>query len=198
MNTGQIVFSQVTDYIPMHSFRSCVKRYQGNRKIKSFTCHDQYMRMAFAQMTFRESLRDIEACLKAQKKKLYHMGIQGTVARNTLANANKVRDWRIYADFAQSLIKTAKRLYRGEEFNLDLDNTVYALDSSTIDLCRLNIFPWAEFRATKAAIKLHTLLDLRGNIPFFIGITDGSLGQPKIDTPADQPIRGIRAHMTAQ
>jgi len=174
MNTGQIVFSQVTDYLPMHSFRSCVKRYQGNRKIKSFTCHDQYMCMAFAQMTFRESLRDIEACLKAQEKKLYHMGIQGTVARNTLANANKVRDWRIYAEFAQSLIKTARQLYRGDELDLELDNTVYALDSSTIDLC-LNIFPWAEFRATKAAIKLHTLLDLRGNIPAFIHITDGKV-----------------------
>jgi hypothetical protein len=130
--------------------------------------------MAFAQMTFRESLRDIEACLKAQEKKLYHMGIQGTVARNTLANANKVRDWRIYADFAQSLIKTARQLYRGAELDLELNNTVYALDSSTIDLC-LNIFPWAEFRATKAAIKLHTLLDLRGNIPAFIHISDGKV-----------------------
>jgi hypothetical protein len=130
--------------------------------------------MAFAQMTFRESLRDIEACLKAQEKKLYHMGIQGTVARNTLANANKVRDWRIYADFAQSLIKAARQLYRGDELDLELDNTVYALDSSTIDLC-LNIFPWAEFRATKAAIKLHTLLDLRGNIPAFIHISEGKV-----------------------
>ena len=174
MNTGQIVFSQIIDHLPMHSFRSCVKRYHGNRKIKSFSCLDQYLSMAFAQMTFRESLRDIEACLKAQKKKLYHMGIQGTVARNTLANANKVRDWRIYADFAQSLITIARRLYSGDEFDLDLENTVYALDSSTIDLC-LSVFPWAEFRKSKAAIKLHTLLDIRGNIPTFIHITDGKV-----------------------
>ena len=158
----------------MHSFRRCVKRYQGNRKIKSFSCLDQFLVMAFAQMTFRESLRDIEACLKAQEKKLYHMGIQGTVARNTLANANKVRDWRIYADFAQALIAIARRLYSGDEFDLDLKNTVYALDSSTIDLC-LSVFPWAPFRKSKAAIKLHTLLDIRGNIPTFIHITDGKV-----------------------
>ena len=174
MNTGQIVFSQITNHLPMHSFRRCVKRYHGNRKIKSFSCLDQYLVMAFAQMTFRESLRDIEACLKAQEKKLYHMGIQGTVARNTLANANKVRDWRIYADFAQSLIAIARRLYSGDEFDLDLKNTVYALDSSTIDLC-LSVFPWAPFRKSKAAIKLHTLLDIRGNIPTFIHITDGKV-----------------------
>ena len=174
MNTGQIVFSQIINHLPMHSFRRCVKRYQGNRKIKSFSCLDQFLVMAFAQMTFRESLRDIEACLKAQEKKLYHMGIQGTVARNTLANANKVRDWRIYADFAQALIAIARRLYSGDEFDLDLKNTVYALDSSTIDLC-LSVFPWAPFRKSKAAIKLHTLLDIRGNIPTFIHITDGKV-----------------------
>jgi len=174
MNSGQIVFSQVITHLPMPAFRRCVKRYRGNYKIKSFTCLDQYLCMAFAQMTFRESLRDIEACLRAQKSKLYHMGIRSTVSRNTLANANKTRNWQIYADFAQTLIQTARRLYIDEEFNFELENTAYALDSSTIDLC-LSVFPWAHFRKTKAAIKLHTLLDLRGNIPTFIHITDGKL-----------------------
>jgi transposase len=174
MNYGKLVFSQVTDHLPITTFRKCVKRYRGDYKIKSFTCLDQYLCMAFAQMTFRESLRDIEACLRAQKSKLYHMGIRGTVSRNTLANANKTRDWRIYADFASSLIQTARRLYVDEKFHFELENTVYALDSSTIDLC-LSVFPWAHFRQTKAAIKLHTLLDLRGNIPTFVHITDGKL-----------------------
>ena len=174
MNYGKLVFSQVTDHLPITTFRKCVKRYRGDYKIKSFTCLDQYLCMAFAQMTFRESLRDIEACLRAQKSKLYHMGIRGTVSRNTLANANKTRDWRIYADFASSLIQTARRLYVDEKFDFELENTAYALDSSTIDLC-LSVFPWAHFRQTKAAIKLHTLLDLRGNIPTFVHITDGKL-----------------------
>lgn len=174
MHTGRLVFSQVIDHLPLYTFRKCVNRYQGNYKVKSFLCLDQYLCMAFAQMTFRESLRDIEACLRAQKSKLYHMGIRSGVSRNTLANANKIRDYRIYADFAQSLIQTARRLYIDEEFDFELKNTVYALDSSTIDLC-LNVFPWAHFRKTKAAIKLHTLLDLRGNIPTFIHITDGKL-----------------------
>jgi transposase len=174
MNYGKLVFSQVTDHLPITTFRKCVKRYRGDYKIKSFTCLDQYLCMAFAQMTFRESLRDIEACLRAQKSKLYHMGIRGTVSRNTLANANKTRDWRIYADFASSLIQTARRLYIDEKFDFELENTAYALDSSTIDLC-LSVFPWAHFRQTKAAIKLHTLLDLRGNIPTFVHITDGKL-----------------------
>jgi hypothetical protein len=174
MHTGRLVFSQVMDYLPMHTFRQCVNRYQGNRKIKNFSCLDQFLCMAFAQLTYRESLRDIEVCLRAQHKKLYHMGIRGGIARNTLANANKIRDWRIYADLAQSLITTARDLYINEDLGLDLDNTVYALDASTIDLC-LSVFPWATFRQTKAAIKLHTLLDLRGNIPTFIHISDGKL-----------------------
>jgi len=148
--------------------------YDGNRKVKSFTCLDQFLCMAFAQLTYRESLRDIEACLRAQRHKLYHMGIRGGISRNTLANANKVRDWRIYADFAQALIRIARHLYVDEGFAVDLDNTAYALDASTIDLC-LSLFPWAPSRRTKAAVKLHTLLDLRGNIPTFIHISDGKL-----------------------
>jgi transposase len=174
MNTGKLVFSQVIDHIPMHTFRDCVQRYQGNYKIKYFTCLDQYLCMAFAQITFRESLRDIEACLRSQKNKLYHMGIRGPISRNTLSNANKIRDWRIYADLAQALISIARRLYINEDFDVELEQTAYALDSSTIDLC-LTVFPWASFRQTKAAIKLHTLLDLRGNIPTFIHISDGKV-----------------------
>ena len=174
MYTGRLIFSQVMDYLPKHIFRQCVNRYHGNRKIKNFTCLDQFLCMAFAQLTYRESLRDIEVCLRAQHNKLYHMGIRGGIARNTLANANKTRDWRIYADLAQSLITTARDLYINEDLGLDLDNTVYALDASTIDLC-LSVFPWATFRQTKAAVKLHTLLDLRGNIPTFIHITDGKV-----------------------
>ena len=174
MHIGKIVFSQVIEHLPMHTFRRCVQRYDGNHKIKSFSCLDQFLCMAFAQLTYRESLRDIEACLRAQREKLYHMGIRGGISRNTLANANKVRDWRIYADFAQALIKIARPLYAEEDLGLDLDNTVYALDASTIDLC-LSVFPWALFRSTKSAVKLHTLLDLRGNIPTFIHISDGKL-----------------------
>ena len=174
MNLGRTIFSQIIDHMPLHTFRQCVHRYQGNRKIKSFTCFDQYLCMAFAQLTYRESLRDIEACLRAQQNKLYHMGIRGRVSRNTLANANKVRDWRIYADFAQLLIYTARELYINDDFGVELEETVYALDSTTIDLS-LSVFPWACFRQTKAAIKLHTLLDLRGNIPTFIHISDGKL-----------------------
>ena len=174
MYTGKLVFSQAMDHLPQHTFRRCVQRYNGNHHVKSFTCQDQYRSMAFAQLTYRESLRDIEACLKAQQNKLYHMGIRSRVARSTLAEANEKRDWRIYADFAQSLIQTARRLYIDEDLGLDLDNTVYALDATTIDLC-LSVFPWAHFRQTKAAIKLHTLLDLRGSIPTFIHISDGKL-----------------------
>ncbi len=170
MNTGKIIFSQVTDHLPLHEFRRCVARYRGHYKVKSFSCLDQYLCMAFAQLTYRESLRDIEACLRAQQAKLYHMGIRGAVSRNTLANANEKRDWRIYADFAQTLIATARRLYAEDSFGVDLDETVYALDATTIDLC-LTLFPWAPFQRSKAAIKLHTLLDLRGNIPAFIHIT---------------------------
>lgn len=172
MATGKLVFSQVIDHLPLHTFRQCVKRYQGNRKVKSFTCLDQFLCMAFAQLTYRESLRDIEACLRAQSNKLYHMGIRSQVSRNTLANANKIRDWRIYADLAHNLIPVARDLYQNEDFGIELDQTVYALDATTIDLC-LSLFPWAEFRQTKSAIKLHTLLDLRGSIPTFIYISDG-------------------------
>ena len=174
MHIGKIVFSQVMEHLPMHTFRRCVQRYGGNHKVKSFSCLDQFLCMAFAQLTYRESLRETEICLRAQSEKLYHMGIRGGISRNTLSNANKVRDWKIYADFAQALIKIARPLYAKEDLGLDLDNTIYALDASTIDLC-LSVFPWALFRSTKSAVKLHTLLDLRGNIPTFIHISDGKL-----------------------
>ena len=172
MNTGKLVFAQVMAHLPLTTFRRCVARYGGEYKVKHFTCLDQYLCMAFAQLTYRESLRNIEACLRSQAAKLYHMGFRSTVARNTLANANAVRDWRIYADFAQSLISIARRLYANDSFGIDLADTVYALDATTIDLC-LSVFPWAPFRSTKAAVKMHTLLDLRGNIPSFIHISDG-------------------------
>lgn len=174
MNVGKLVYSQITDHLPLHSFRRHVNRYQGDRYVKQFRCLDQYLVMAFAQLTFRESLRDIEACLGTQQSKLYHMGIRSTVSKSTLADANESRDWRIYADFAQSLIRIARPLYVDDDLGLDLDNTVYALDASTIDLC-LSVFPWALFRTTKSAVKLHTMLDLRGNIPTFIHISDGKL-----------------------
>jgi hypothetical protein len=174
MNTGKLVFAQVMSHLPLTTFRRCVARYDGEHKVKHFTCLDQFLCMAFAQLTYRESLRDIEACLRSQSAKLYHMGFRSTVSRNTLANANTVRDWRIYADFAQSLIGIARPLYVDEPFGVDLSETVYALDATTIDLC-LSVFPWAPFRSAKAAIKLHTLLDLRGNIPSFIHISDGKM-----------------------
>ena len=179
MYTGKLIFSQLMDHLPMHTFRGCVRRYQGDRWVKSFSCLDQYRCMAFAQLTYRESLRDIEVCLRAQSSKLYHMGIRGNVSRATLADANERRDWRIHADFAQRLIHTARRLYMDEDLGLELDNTVYALDASTIDLC-LTLFAWADFRKTKAAVKLHTLLDLRGSIPSFIHISDGKLHDVKV------------------
>ncbi len=171
MNSGRTMFSQLMDFVPVHDFRQCVKRYNGNYKIKSFSCWDQYLCMAFAQLTYRESLRDIQACLRAAQTKLYHLGIRGKVSRNTLANANQVRDWRIYADFAQ-IIATARRLYTGESFGMELDQTVYALDATIIDLC-LSLFPWAQFRKNKGAIKLHTLLDLKGSIPTVVIVTHG-------------------------
>jgi hypothetical protein len=174
MFTGKLVFAQAMNHLPLHTLCRCVQRYGGNRYIKSFSCQEQFRCMAFAQFTYRESLRDIEACLNAQGSKLYHMGIRSSVARSTLADANEKRDWRIYADFAQSLIQIARRLYVGEDLGLELDNTVYALDATTIDLC-LSVFPWAHFQQTKAAVKLHTLLDLRGNIPSFIHISNGKL-----------------------
>jgi len=158
----------------MYEFRKCVNRYKGNYNIQTFSCLDQFLCMAFAQLTYRESLRDIEACLRSMKNKLYHMGIRGKISRSTLADANEKRDWRIYSDFAQLLIYTARNLYTDEDFGIELENTVYALDSTTIDLC-LSLFPWARFRKTKGAIKLHTLLDLKSNIPSFIEITDGKI-----------------------
>src|SRR5665213_3305105 len=179
MYVGKLVFAQVMEHLPLHTFRRIVTRYAGERKIQSFSCLDQFLSMAFAQLTFRESLRDIEACLRAQRSKLYHLGIRSVVARNTLANANAVRDWRIYADFAQSLINIARPLYVDEPFGVDLTESVYALDTTTIDLC-LSVFSWAPFRSTKAAVKLHTLLDLRGNIPTFIHISDGKLHEVNI------------------
>ncbi len=174
MHSGKLVFAQLMEHLPEKTLARCVERYRGNHKIQSFTCQDQFLCMAFAQLTFRESLRDIEACLRSQTEKLYHMGIRGQVSRNTLANANATRDWRIYADFAQRLIGIARKLYINEPFGVDLANTAYALDSTTIDLS-LSLFPWAPFRTTKAAVKMHTLLDLRGNIPSFIHISDGKL-----------------------
>jgi hypothetical protein len=174
MPQGQLVFSQLMRHLPLTTFRRCVAQYRGEHKVKSFSCLDQYLCMAFAQLTYRESLRDIEANLRAQSSKLYHLGIRGNIARNTLANANAVRDWRIYASFAERLIGIARKLYATEPFGVDLAETVYALDATTIDLC-LSVFPWAPFRSTKAAVKLHTLLDLHGNIPSFIHISDGKM-----------------------
>ena len=174
MYTGKIIFSQIMDYLPMHEFRRCVNRYRGNYQVKSFSCWNQYLCMAFAQLTYRESLRDIETCLRSVPNKFYHMGFRGKVSRSTLAEANERRDWRIYADFAQVLIHQARKLYAEEGFGVELEETVYALDSTTIDLC-LSLFPWAKFRKHKGAIKLHTLLDLRGSIPTFIEITDGKI-----------------------
>ena len=174
MNSGKTIFSQLMEFLPIHEFRTCVAQYNGNYKVKSFTCWDQFLCMAFAQLTYRESLRDIQACLRGTRYKLYHMGIRGNVSRNTLANANKIRDWRIYSDFAQVLIRKARRLYVKESFGVELDQTVYALDSTTIDLC-LSLFPWALFRKRKGAVKMHTLLDLRGSIPTVVIITHGRI-----------------------
>lgn len=171
---SQTVFSQVMEFVSAHEFRQCVERYRGNHKVKSFSCWDQFLCMAFAQLTYRESLRDIEACLRASSSKLYHVGIRGKVSRNTLAHANESRDWRIYADFAHVLIHTARTLYAKESLGFQLRRTVYALDSTTIDLC-LSLFPWATFRKRKGAVKLHTLLDVRASIPSVVIITPGSV-----------------------
>ena len=174
MNAGRTVFSQIMDYLPMYEFRKCVDRYNGNYHTSSFTCMDQFLCMAFAQLTYRESLRDIEACLRARQEKLYHLGIRGRISRSTLADANEKRDWIIYADFCQILISQARSLYVNEDFGIELEDTAYALDSTTIDLC-LSLFPWAAFRKHKAAVKIHTLMDIRGNIPSFIEITSGNV-----------------------
>ena len=178
MHTGRTIFAQVMDFLPLSEFRASVARYQGEYKVRGFSCLDQFLCLAFAQLTYRESLRDIETCLRAMQPKLYHMGIRGRVARSTLADANETRDWRIYADFAQVLMAIAKPLYATEPFGVDLAATVYAFDSTTIDLC-LALFPWARFRQTKGAIKLHTLLDLRGNLPEVVYISDGKLHDVK-------------------
>jgi hypothetical protein len=174
MNSGKSIFSQLMDFIPHYEFVKCVERYNGNYKIKSFTCWDQYLCMAFAQFTYRESLRDIQACLRAAQVKLYHLGIRGKVSRNTLAHANQTRNWRIYADFAQVLITQARKHYAADSFGIELNQTVYALDSTTIDLC-LSLFPWAKFRKRKGAVKMHTLLDLHGNIPSVVIVTPGNV-----------------------
>ena len=175
MNTGKTLFAKLMDFLPWTTFTRIVERHGGDRYVKSLTCTDQFRVMAFAQLTYRESLRDIEACLSAQSAKLYHMGFRHEIKRSTLADANETRDWRIHAEFAQRLIVQARKLYAGDSFGIELENTAYALDSTTIDLC-LSLFPWALFRTTKSAVKMHTLLDLRGNIPSFIHISDGKLG----------------------
>ena len=174
MYTGQMIFSQLMDFLPKHEFDKCVRRYQGNYRVRKFSCLDQFRCMAFAQLTYRESLRDIETCLRAVQPKLYHVGIRGKVSRSTLADANETRDWRIYADFAQVLIGMARKLYAEDDFGLALQQTAYALDSTTIDLC-LSLFPWARFRKRKGAVKVHTLMDLRGSIPCFIHVTAGNI-----------------------
>ena len=174
MNSGRTVFSQLISFLPDREFRRCVARYGGNRRLREFSCWDQYLTMAFAQLTYRESLRDIEACLRSLQGKLYHIGFRGQVSRSTLADANENRDWRIFADFAQVLIGMARPLYAHDPMGVDLEQSLYALDSTTIDLC-LSLFPWARFRKHKAAVKMHTLLDLHGNIPTFIRVTEGKM-----------------------
>ncbi len=174
MQIGRTVFAQVMEHFPTYEFQKCVTRYDGNFGKRSFSCLDQFLCLGFAQLTYRESLRDIEACLRSVQGKLYHMGFRGRISRSTLADANESVDWRIYADFAQVLIATARPMYSAESLGFDLDGTVYALDSTTIDLC-LSVFPWARFQSTKGAVKMHTLLDLRGSIPTFIEVSDGKL-----------------------
>ncbi len=174
MNTDRIIFSQIMDFIPKHQFNQCIRRYRGNYRLRTFSCFDQFLCMAFAQLTFKESLRDIETCLRAMEPKLYHAGFRGRIAKSTLADANEKRSWQIYADFAQILIAKARTLYSNDSFSIDLKNAAYALDSTTIDLC-LTLFPWAQFRKHKSAVKVHTLMDLKGSIPCFIRITGGSV-----------------------
>jgi hypothetical protein len=187
MFVGKLVFAQLMDFLPLHTFRRCVHRYPSPRVTKTFSPLDQFLCMAFAQLTFRESLRDIEVCLRSHEAKLYHLGIRGHVARSTLAYANENRDWRVYRDFAQALIATARKLYIDDDFGVDLDNTVYALDTTTIDLS-LSVFPWAHFRTAKAAVKMHTQMDLRGNIPSFIHISDGKMHEVNVlDLIAPEP-----------
>ena len=174
MNTGRSIFSQIMDFLPLYELKKCIRRYRGDYKVQSFTCLNQFYTMAFAQLTYRESLRDIEVCLNALQSKLYHLGIRSKISRSTLADANNLRDWRIYADFAQILINIARPLYTYDDIGIELDEMVYALDSTTIDLC-LTLFPWAKFRRHKAAVKMHTLIDIHGSIPVFIYISDGKM-----------------------
>jgi hypothetical protein len=178
MHTGRLVFSQLLDFLPQHAFNLCVRRYRGHHKVSRFSCRDQFLCMAFAQLTYRESLRDIETCLRSMPSKLYHVGFRGSISRSTLADANESRDWRIYADFASGLIAHARTLYAHESFGVDLGQTVYAFDSTTIDLC-LTLFPWAKFRRHKSAVKPHTLIDLRGNIPCFVHVSSGAVADVK-------------------
>jgi len=179
MNSGRTIFAQLMDLLPLYEFRRCVDRYHGDYKVQSFSCLDQFLCLAFAQLTYRESLRDIETCLRAHARQLYHLGFRGGISRNNLANANLQRDWRIYADFARVLIAQARALYQHEAFGVDLDETVYAFDSTTVDLC-LALFPWAQFRRRKSAVKLHTLLDLRGNIPTAVYVTGGQVHDVRV------------------
>jgi hypothetical protein len=179
MNSGRTMFAQVMDFLPLAEFRRCVERYRGDYKVQSFSCWDQFLCLAFAQLTGRESLRDIEACLRSQRAKLYHMGFRGRISRNTLAHANETRHWGIFADFARGLIAQARQMYRDEPFAVELDETVYALDSTTIDLC-LSMFPWAQFRRHKSAVKVHALLDLRGSIPTNVYVTSGAVHDVRI------------------
>jgi hypothetical protein len=189
MYTGKTLFAQLMDFLPWTTFARIVERYGGDRYVKSLRCTEHFRVMAFAQLTYRESLRDIEACLSAHVSKLYHMGFREPIRRSTLSDANEARDWRIYADFAQVLIRQARQLYAVGSFGMELTETAYALDSTTIDLC-LSAFPWASFRATKAAVKMHTLLDLRGAIPSFIHVSDGKLHDANV-CPASAPMRQI-------
>jgi hypothetical protein len=187
MNAGRMVFAQLMGHAPHKEFQKCVARYKGDRYLKSFSCWDQFLAMAFAQLTYRESLRDIETCLRSMRGKLYHMGLRGAVARSTLADANENRDWRIFADFAQSLIRIARPLHVGDPLGVELEHALYALDATMIELC-LSLFPWARFRQSRAAIKVHTLLDLRGPIPTFLRITEGKLHEVNIlDEIAPEP-----------
>lgn len=179
MFSGQLVFAQLMAHLPLHTFRRCMQRYPSKYSTKTFSHLDQFLCMAFAQLTYRESLRDIETCLRAHQAKLYHLGIRGHIARSTLADANEQRDWHIYEDFAMSLIQIARKLYASDSFAVELEQTAYALDTTTIDLC-LSVFPWAHFRQAKAAVKMHTLLDLRGNIPTFIHISDGKMHEVNV------------------
>jgi hypothetical protein len=179
MEAGRIVFAHLMDFLPSYEFRRVVRRYRGDYRLRRFSCLDQFLAMAFAQLTYRESLRDIETCLRAVKAKLYHAGFRGLVARNTLAKANENRDWRIYADLAAALISRARTLYANEPFAVDLNQAVYAFDSTTVDLC-LSLFPWAQFRRHKSAVKLHTLLDLHGNIPCFVHVSSGRVSDVNV------------------